>query len=202
MFCLRCLATPVPRQERLFTRDRRECRSLVLCGDGTPSKKGVIDIFCLYCLRRPMILLFFVVSGGCLSFNSERKARKNASRNRWFLHFLCRVQELLHKSCRSRELAFFYSRCRWIGWLKEFTVLLWGRIATGASHSRNDTPRRRRLYWPPEANKKLLLGKVSCRRHGPYKRKAPVGTKKKTCKEGTDSHDQSADWSRYDGLYL
>ena len=36
----------------------------------------------------------------------------------------------------------------------------------------------------------------------PYKRKAPVGTKKKTCKEGTDSHDQPADWSRNDGFSI
>ena len=55
---------------------------------------------------------------------------------------------------------------------------------------------------PLEANKKLLLGKVGRRRHGPYKRKAPVGTKKKTCKEGTDSHDQPADWSRNDRLSI
>lgn len=55
---------------------------------------------------------------------------------------------------------------------------------------------------PPEANKKLLLGKVGRRRYGPYKRKAPVGTKKKTCKEGTDSHDQPADWSRNDGFSI
>ena len=36
----------------------------------------------------------------------------------------------------------------------------------------------------------------------PYKRKAPVGTKKKACKEGTDSHDQPADWSRNDGFSI
>ena len=36
----------------------------------------------------------------------------------------------------------------------------------------------------------------------PYKRKAPVGTKKKTYKEGTDSHDQPADWSRNDGFSI
>ena len=55
---------------------------------------------------------------------------------------------------------------------------------------------------PPEANKKLLLGKVCRWRHVPYKRKAPVGTKKKTYKEGTDSHDQPADWSRNDRLSI
>ena len=36
----------------------------------------------------------------------------------------------------------------------------------------------------------------------PYKRKAPVGTKKKTRKEGTDSHEQPADWSRNDRLSI
>lgn len=55
---------------------------------------------------------------------------------------------------------------------------------------------------PPEANKKLLLGKVGRWRHDPYKRKSPVGTKKKTCKGGTDSHDQPADWSRNDGFSI
>lgn len=55
---------------------------------------------------------------------------------------------------------------------------------------------------PPEANKKLLLGKVGRWRHGPYKRKSPAGAKKKTCKEGTDSHDQPADWSRNDGFSI
>jgi len=55
---------------------------------------------------------------------------------------------------------------------------------------------------PPEANKKLLLGKVGRWRHDPYKRKSPVGTKKKTYKEGTDSHDQPADWSRNDRLSI
>ena len=36
----------------------------------------------------------------------------------------------------------------------------------------------------------------------PYKRKSPAGAKKKTCKEGTDSHDQPADWSRNDGFSI
>ncbi len=56
---------------------------------------------------------------------------------------------------------------------------------------------------PPEANKKLLLGKVGRRRHGPYKKKSTCrNEKKKTCKEGTDSHDQPADWSRNDGFSI
>ena len=69
--------------------------------------------------------LFFCASGGALSANSGRKYPKNASRNPWFLHFLWRVQELLPKSCRSRELTYFYSRCRCIGSLKERAVLPW-----------------------------------------------------------------------------
>ena len=68
----------------------------------------------------------FFASGGVLSFNSERKLPKNASRNPWFLHFLWRVQELLPKSCRSRELTYFYSRCRCIGRLKKLAILSWG----------------------------------------------------------------------------
>jgi len=48
MFCLRRPAAPVPRQERLFTRDRHPCRSLVLCGDGFPSKKSVEDPVCAF----------------------------------------------------------------------------------------------------------------------------------------------------------
>lgn len=48
MFCLRRPAAPVPRQERLFTRDRHPCRSLVLCGDGFPSKKPVEDSVCAF----------------------------------------------------------------------------------------------------------------------------------------------------------
>ena len=65
----------------------------------------------------------FYASGGFLSFNSERKSPKNASRNPWFLHFLFRVQELLLKSRRSEELVCFYSRCRFIGRLKGLTTL-------------------------------------------------------------------------------
>lgn len=45
-------------------------------------------------------------------------------------------------------------------------------------------------------------GKSGPPESGPYKRKAPVGTKKKTYKEGTDSHDQPADWSRNDRLSI
>ena len=36
-----------------------------------------------------------------------------------------RLQELWSKSCRKRELAYFYSRCRCIGSLKERAVLPW-----------------------------------------------------------------------------
>ena len=56
--------------------------------------------------------------------------------------------------------------------------------------------------YPPEAIEEKTTGKICRRRHVPYKRKAPVGTKKKTCKEGTDSHDQPADWSRNDGFSI
>ena len=66
----------------------------------------------------------FFASGGVLSFNSERKYPKNASRNQWFLHFLPDVQELLLKSRRSEELVCFYSCCRFIGRLKGLTTLL------------------------------------------------------------------------------
>lgn len=48
MFCLRRPAAPVPRQERLFTRDRHPCRSLVLYGAGFPSKKSVEDSVCAF----------------------------------------------------------------------------------------------------------------------------------------------------------
>ena len=66
---------------------------------------------------------FFCASGGVLSANSGRKYPKNASRNPWFLHFLRHLQELLPKICRSRELVCFYSRCRYIGWLKGVVLL-------------------------------------------------------------------------------
>ena len=36
----------------------------------------------------------------------------------------------------------------------------------------------------------------------PYKRKSPVGTKKKTCKEGTGFRDRSEDRPRNDGFSI
>ena len=77
------------------------------------------------CLRRPTFpsSFFFFASGGVLSANSGRKYPKSASRNPWFLHFLCRLQELYPKSRRSRESTSPYSRCRYIGWLKGAVLL-------------------------------------------------------------------------------
>ena len=58
---------------------------------------------------------FLFVSGGILFVNSDKKYAKNAARNRWFLDFLCREQELLTEACRSRGSTFSFSRCRCIG---------------------------------------------------------------------------------------
>ena len=38
---------------------------------------------------------------------------------------------MLPKSCRSRELVYFYSRYRFIGWLKKIAVLMWGADCHG-----------------------------------------------------------------------
>ena len=174
------------------------------------------------------------------------------------------VQELLPKFRRSRESAFFYSRCRYIGWLKGVVLLpgesilpsgrttsffIWAGAAAGLLLSQfprhlisNETlegkgnpktigfwrkPPKRRLWRMKRGGfeevsrfsrhnvagnrltrRCVLLptfpagGKSGPPEAVPYKRKAPVGAKKKTCKEGTDSHDQPADWSRNDGFSI
>ena len=84
---------------------------------------GRLHRFCSFALGRGLSLF---VSDGILFANSSKKYAKNAARNRWFLDFLCRVQELWSKSRRSRESTSFYSRCRYIGWLKGCAVLSLG----------------------------------------------------------------------------
>ena len=112
---------------------------------------------------------------------------------------------MLPKSCRSRELTYFYSRCRCIGSLKERAVLPWGtdcpsgkrnisstRAAAGLLLSQfplrpiiNEALERKgsfetigfkRLFCPLFQ----LLGKVGRRRHKgkSYQKKHAVGTQK------------------------
>ena len=61
-------------------------------------------------------------SDGILFANSSKKYEKMPAETDGFWTSFC-VQELLPKFRRSRELAFFYSRCRYIGWLKGVVLL-------------------------------------------------------------------------------
>ena len=62
------------------------------------------------------------VSDGILFANSSKKYEKMPPETDGFWTSFC-VQELLPKFRRSRESAFFYSRCRYIGWLKGVVLL-------------------------------------------------------------------------------
>ena len=62
------------------------------------------------------------VSAGILFANSSKKYEKMPPETDGFWTSFC-VQELLPKFRRSRESAFFYSRCRYIGWLKGAVLL-------------------------------------------------------------------------------
>ncbi len=62
MFCLRRPAAPVPRQERLFTRDRHPCRSLLFYAEMGSQAKGLSKIpFVPSAVHDPSL---FVVSDG------------------------------------------------------------------------------------------------------------------------------------------
>ena len=67
------------------------------------------------------------VSDGILFANSSKKYEKMPPETDGFWTSFC-VQELLPKFRRSRESAFFYSRCRYIGQLKGLTVLSWESV--------------------------------------------------------------------------
>ena len=86
MFCLRRLAAPVPRQERLFTRDRHPCRSLVLCGDGFPSKKSVEDSVCAFGGHDTSLFLLSP-TGNFLSIAKESHQRTPAETIGFWRHF-------------------------------------------------------------------------------------------------------------------
>ena len=94
------------------------------------------------------------------------------------------MQELHPESHRSRELAYFYARCRWIGWLKKLATLPWGTDCHSqcAHWLRNDATRNRLT------RRCVLLptfpagGKVGRRRPFPTKEKHPSERKRKPTK--------------------
>ena len=89
---------------------------------------GRLHCFCSFALSRG---LFLFATGGPSSFLSPtacflptaaKSMQKMPPETDGFWTSFC-VQELLPKFRRSRESAFFYSRCRYIGWLKGVVLL-------------------------------------------------------------------------------
>ena len=130
-----------------------------------------------------------------------------------------RLQELWSKSCRKRELAYFYSRCRCIGSLKERAVLPWEtdcpsgkrnisstRVGAAAGLLLSQFPLRpiinealeRKGSFETIGFKRLfcplfqLLGKVGRRRHKgkSYRKKHAVGAQKNHPKKRSAAQPQ------------
>ena len=78
----------------------------------------------MVCCRHPTLRQFFPLLSPTAYFlpTAAKSMQKMPPETDGFWTSFC-VQELLPKFRRSRESAFFYSRCRYIGWLKGVVLL-------------------------------------------------------------------------------